>query len=438
VIDEGGLAHALVDHLARQRWFNRSSSAEGVQVARQEVLVGSWPGMARIELDHRGVRYQLVVGWRRVDECGVADVGEAAAIGIVDVGGEPAFCYDALVDGDLALALGAIVVPDEHLECARRITAEQTNTSLVYDERLIFKVFRRLYGANPDVEVTTALAAAGFDRVPAPAAVWRSGDDDLGLMQRFLPGATDGWALALTSVRDLVGAGVGTDPAEAGADFGAEAARLGQLTAGMHQAMASAFGTAPGDAQAWADMVASRMRAVVHPQIDPAAVDAIVDRLRHVTDVGASVRVHGDFHLGQVLFTDAGWYVSDFEGEPLRPTEERRRPTSPLRDVAGMLRSFDYAAHAVVMENANDDDAVALAQSWEQRNRAKFLEAYESTMAGTPLLPSDPESRRTVLAAFELDKALYEVAYEQAHRPDWLPIPLAGVRRLLGSSVVSA
>jgi trehalose synthase-fused probable maltokinase len=217
--------------------------------------------------------------------------------------------------------------------------------------------------------------------------------------------------------------------------------------------MAETFGAEPGDLQAWADAVAVRVASVHHPDVDREAIEAILARMRSLPSAGSSIRIHGDYHLGQVMRTDDGWYVLDFEGEPTRPVAERRQPSSPLRDVAGMLRSMDYAAAVGVREHGASGPttgeldlaslasmgtaeavpaptAEELAGAWEQRNREAFLTAYLARLEGSPLLPADLASTRALLALFELDKAIYEVAYEQAHRPEWVQIPLAAVRRL--------
>jgi maltokinase len=141
--------------------------------------------------------------------------------------------------------------------------------------------------------------------------------------------------------------------------------------------------------------------------------------------------VHGDYHLGQVLRTDAGWYVLDFEGEPARPLEERRRPTSALKDVAGMLRSFHYAS-AVARTERDAEELDELAAAWEERNREAFLRGYLRAAGPGGVLPPDPDCVGAVMAAFELEKAVYELGYERAYRPDWEAIPLAALRRLTG------
>ena len=218
-----------------------------------------------------------------------------------------------------------------------------------------------------------------------------------------------------------------TDPGEAGGDFSAEAERLGVVTAEMHLALAEAFGQERGDVDAWVGGAAARVDQVEASDIDPGATRRVLDELRAVRDPGASIRVHGDYHLGQVMRTDTGWFVIDFEGEPLRPLEERRRPSSPLRDVAGMLRSFHYAS-IVALE---DRDDVGVAASWEDRNRRAFLDGYLAEAKKGSILPGDESSLEAVLAAFEVEKAAYELLYEQAHRPHWARIPRSALRRLV-------
>jgi maltokinase len=334
----------------------------------------------------------------------------------------------------------------------RPLGAEQSNTSLVYDDAMILKVFRRLTeGHNPEVEVIETLAKVGFSSVPEPLASWRKGDFDLAFLQRFLAGATDGWNIALTSLRELfaeytivaapppgdaLGAGAAapleaTDLAEARGDFAGEAERIGDVTAEMHQALARGFGTHKVTGDDYAKVMEEQLEQVLGPG-DAALADGarrIINRLRDIPDPGPALRVHGDYHLAQVLRTDAGWFVLDFEGEPARPLEERTRPSSPLKDVAGMLRSLSYAP--AVALSYQEDDLSSLGRAWEARNREAFMAGYlRKAVEAEPILPTDPAVRSAVLAAFELDKALYEVAYERANRPDWAHIPLGAVRRL--------
>ena len=412
----------LADHVGRQRWYGGAPDDE-VSVLDAQMLQRPWPGLLRVVFESpKHERYQTFLG---LLEPGSSVDGP---VGVLHVPEGDAVCVDALVDPELALTLLRHITPDEEATTARPIGTEQSNTSIVYDERLILKVFRRLVGMNPEVEMIRGLAGAGFAHVAPPVAVWQDGGDDLALLQPFLVGGLEGWALALSSLRVLLTDG--GDPAASGADFAPEARRLGEVTADMHLALADAFGVAAGDAAEWLEAIAARVRSVAAAGVDADAVEARLRAAARPGDAGGSIRVHGDYHLGQVMRTDEGWFVLDFEGEPTRPIEERRHPSSPLRDVAGMLRSLSYAAAVAVRERGTDDGG-DLADQWEERNREAFIAAYLGGMAGSPLLPADPTVTLALLGAFELDKAVYEVAYEAAHRPDWVEIPLAAVRRLV-------
>jgi maltokinase len=311
-----------------------------------------------------------------------------------------------------AYALLHLIAPKESTSSVRHLAAEQSNTSFVFDERILLKLFRKVTdGANPDVDVPQALRRVGFVHVPDVLARWQRDGRDLAILQPFLAGATDGWTLALTSLRQLFAEG--TDPEAAGGDFAPDACRLGAITAEMHIALAAAFGTERVDATLMAKTVAG---------------GELEAKLAHLEDAGALLRVHGDYHLGQVMRTDESWFVCDFEGEPARTELERLAPNSPLKDVAGMVRSFDYAAAVAAREQ--DADVHELARAWERHNRVEFLESYWETIAGHDLVPRNHADAVALMEAFELEKALYEVDYERAHRPSWAEIPEAAVARL--------
>ena len=244
--------------------------------------------------------------------------------------------------------------------------------------------------------MTEALARTGFSHIALPLVRWQRDGHDLAFGQQYLAGGTDGWALALTSLRDFYGAAPEdnpTTPAMSGGDFAAEASRLGQMTADMHLAMAEAFGTSPSEASAthWPAFIASIDERVLRlgPELARSA-RPLLARLGEVRDPGPAVRAHGDYHLGQVMRSDNGWYVLDFEGEPNRPLEERQRPTSVLKDVAGMLRSLQYASRFALRERAENDPALLeqLARAWEDRNGAAFLRGYYETKGIEDLLPA--------------------------------------------------
>ena len=426
-VDEAALEECLAAHLPSQRWFG-ASNVKGIE--RVEVLREELPALVQVIVrGDDGDRYQVVLGLRDPSDVPDFFVGNSGAVlGALECG-SPYTAYDATVDPELAIALLRKVLPGEEVAKSRPLGAEQSNTSLVFDERLVMKVFRRLpEGPNPDVEVARALAEHGFEHVIAPVGEWRDAGGDYGVVNELLVGAFDGWHLAQTSLRDLYDRR--EPPAEAAGDFGFEAERLGRVIAELHVAMAEAFGTTDADVTSWvADMEAQASRVDVDQRV--------LDVYRAVRDVepGPALRIHGDLHLGQTLRTDTGWYVLDFEGEPARPIEERRRPSSPLRDVAGMLRSFHYAAQVVLREHGKVDDPelVELAEAWERHNAERFLAGYEGYGEVDRVLPP-PDARHVVRRAFELDKAVYEVGYELGHRPDWVEIPRSAVDRLLEMS----
>ena len=426
-IDAAALEKLLPEYLPRQRWFPGTGAAADAAVVKVREVA---PGLTWALAEAGGAAYQLVVGTRPATEPPpFIQAHEASVLGTTD----GLLVYDAVLDPELALSILPLVAPGETATHVRPAGAEQSNTSLVYDNRLILKLFRRLArGANPDVEVTTALAAAGFENTPAPVGVWQEDGYDLAICQHFLAEASEGWSLALTSLRDFYGADC-EDPAECGGDFGPEAERLGETTARMHVAMAAAFGRSPGDAAAWAALVEAQVGRLSAGDVPADAAARFVDRLRTVADAGAAVRVHGDYHLGQVLRTDTGWFVLDFEGEPARPLAERTAPSSPLKDVAGMLRSFHYASQVALMERAeaNQERFAPRADAWERRQRDSFLAGYLREAGSSGLLPGDTDSLDAVLSAFEFDKAVYELLYERGHRPDWERVPVAALRRLL-------
>jgi maltokinase len=261
---------------------------------------------------------------------------------------------------------------------------------------------------------------------------------DLMFAQQFLVGASEGWALALTSLRDFYSASSDV-PAESGGDFSSEAGRLGRVTARMHLALASVYGVdrSPSAGDTWRRLVDDIERRLAPLLVEAGEVRtdqarAVIDRLRAVRDPGPAIRVHGDFHLGQVMRTDTGWYVLDFEGEPARALDDRQRAASPLKDVTGMLRSLQYASRFALRERT-DGEMERLgdrAERWEAHNREAFLLGYDATPDIDELLP-DATAAQAVSAAYELDKALYEIGYERAYRPDWADIPTDAVLRIL-------
>jgi trehalose synthase-fused probable maltokinase len=331
----------------------------------------------------------------------------------------------------------------QELREARAIDAEQSNTSIVFDEELILKVFRRLEaGINPELELLRFLTERGFENI-AQLAGWysysgRPMDATLGILQRFVAGGRDGWDLAL----DTMPKGEGSNA------FLRNLHRLGEVTGEMH----TLLGSDPADPNFCPEQPSAESLGMLTATIDDdiesiflelsddnedlapirGRGEEVRERLRlwtHVGSIGRVIRHHGDFHLGQTLWTGEDWVVLDFEGEPARSLPERRRKRSPLRDVAGMLRSFAYAASATSLLRAVDPPA-----EWEVRARTEFLDGYRSTIDPT-LVPAGSAMDR-LLAVFELEKAVYELRYELNNRPDWVKIPVAGILRMLEEELV--
>jgi trehalose synthase-fused probable maltokinase len=323
------------------------------------------------------------------------------------------------------------------LTSARVITAEQSNTSIVFDDELILKVFRRLEaGVNPELELLRFLTERNFPNI-AQLAGWyaylgRPMDATLGVLQEYVRNGADGWELALDELE--------TSPEK----FLSRLRRLGQVTGHMHTALGSDssdpnFAPEEPSVEALALLTATVeeeiSRIFVELPEDIEALDPIRGRgeevreslalLSHAGSFGRIIRHHGDFHLGQTLFADDDWVILDFEGEPARSLPERRRKRSPLRDVAGMLRSFAYAVSAVEILRGTPAP-----EGWEDRAREEFLTGYLETVDGT-LLPAGEAAVERLLTVFELEKAVYELRYELNNRPDWIHIPVAGILRML-------
>jgi len=429
------LVMLLPDFLARQRWYAGDGAPSSVEIVDGELLAQGPPGLCWLLAAVPGddAAYQVPVGLRPLDQIESWLEGKGRSlIGDVESDDGPLLAYDALIDPDLIPILYEQVAPGTASDLtARALNVEMSNTSVIVGEEAVLKVFRRVHdGPNPDAEVVEALAKAGFESTPVPLGTWRRGGRDLAVSRAFLTGSADGWSLALTSLRDLYDRRC--PPEECGGDFGPDAERLGGLVAQLHLALAEAFGDEPGDAAAWAEELANGLVDIDgHPLLEDAA--RRYASAATLADAGRGIRIHGDLHLGQLLRNDDGWYVLDFEGEPRIPIERRRRTSSPLRDVAGMLRSFHYASQAALLERHEpaDDEMQALAVAWEDRVASAFLGGYLNEPGIDALVPEDDGDLHSLLSAFELGKAIYEVGYEREHRPEWLPIPDAAVTRLL-------
>jgi maltokinase len=431
------LGSTLLRWLVGQRFFRtKGREATTLATVRSSVVIEGDPALvhAMVSVDG-GDPYQLLFGIRdhAPDHLG------HAVIGVLD----GRTVYDAPQDPDLMATLLDLLLSRESVaglrfEAVQRVEpgarprpmgVEQSNTSLVYGQGVL-KLYRQPeQGRNRDVDLHRALV--GNTHIAAPLGVLTDERGPtpvvLGFMQRFLPDAVEGWAMATASVRDLLAEG-DLHADEVGGDFAGEAGRLGAAVAEVHAALAAATDSrlvGPEELSAEVDAMHARLDVVLSEVPTLAAEEAVLraafDDVRGMTTPVSIHQIHGDLHLGQVLRTTAGWVLIDFEGEPGATPEQRTVPRSPLRDVAGMLRSFDYAAFHLLPSD-DDRQRAARATEWSDRNRAAFCAGYAE-------VGEDPREHAVLLRALELDKAVYEVRYEHHNRPDWAAIPMAAIQR---------
>lgn len=429
--------HELARFLAERRWFGaKDRTVAAATLADQAPLPEADATLACVHVqfaDGDHADYQLPLARAPADP-GAAALGDHAdalavpafrqRIARAFAGGESFTGHECRWSFEPLADLSDLADAPTHLA-----DADQSNSSILYGERAILKFYRRLEpGENPDVELGKYLAAAKFTGTPAILGVARLHDEGgtsvTAMLQTFVPGAIDGWSHVLARLR-------------AGADLTADLTALGGLTRELHDVLAAsddpAFAPEPtleDDLTRWRLAAAAQARAALttlgeRQHALPASVlPEVAHALAHVGSqianlpapasadgLGPRTRHHGDYHLGQLLRTQTGWQILDFEGEPARPLAERRMKHHPLRDVAGMLRSFAYAAAVATP----DDPAKA-----ERSMRAAFLAGYD------PTLPADPH-RAALLALFVAEKRYYELAYELGHRPAWVWIPLTGL-----------
>ena len=453
-----GLLPLVAAWLPQQRWFGgKGRPIAGTDLRSIGSLGQTLLCVATVRYaDGESEAYQVPLVLREAP----SEALDHASLGSIEVDGATRWVYDALHDKDVtggwlagireesaheAVSFHRTAEPQEIPvdEPSLVLTGEQSNTSLVYSDVAILKVFRRLApGVNPDIEILHVLSergAANIARLFGYVTAEIDGEEyALAMLQEFLTTATDGWDLAKISVRDLMAEG-DLHAEEAGGDFAGEAERLGSAVATIHSDLALAFGTTPAGSEnlrGRADDMRARLDAAaeVVPQLADLApaLHTLFDAFAGVVSNLAVQRIHGDLHLAQALRTVRRWVIIDFEGEPAAGLELRRRPDSPLRDIAGMLRSFDYAARHRLLETGVDPAAnpqlAYRADEWATRNRTAFLDGYSA--AAAEIGGINPRTYPIALRAFEADKAVYEAVYEARHRPNWLPIPLASLVRL--------
>lgn len=439
------LTPSLREWLPRQRWFARKDQVvDAVELQSSVWLIDGDPGvihaLVNVRQQSASETYQLLIGVssdpsEHIDLIG--RVGERDGIAAFDAATEPALASKVLdFFAERADRNGVVFTlePGAELETGlrgRTVSAEQSNTSLIFGDMYIFKLYRRPHsGVQRDVELHRILNEAGCKHIATPVGTMHADNMVLGFLQQYLPDATDGWAAATASVRDLIAEG-DLYASEVGGDFAGEAHRLGRAVAAVH----TDFAHAAGSNWASPDQVAEMVRSM-HARLDKVltqvpevaehehTIRAAYDEL---TSVPLTLQlIHGDLHLGQVLRTTTRWVLIDFEGEPAATLEDRMALGSPLRDVAGMLRSFDYAAHHLLVgedEERGGHQREVRAAEWVARNCAALCDGYAKTGV-------DPREHDAALRAFELDKVVYEAAYEKLNRPGWVQIPLAALARL--------
>jgi maltose alpha-D-glucosyltransferase/alpha-amylase len=338
--------------------------------------------------------------------------------------------------------------------------AEQSNTSIIFGDQYILKLFRKIEeGTNPDVEIGMFLTEHGFAHTPAVLGMVEYSSQkghvySAGILQQFVRNKGDAWKYTLESLDYYFSRGE-----KSADDYLRSAALLGQRTAEMHNVLASGYGNPDFEPEPFtrdageqlfkdilsqADIAFETLRRKQATLSGPAAElgtrllhleHRVTERFSVLRDQkidAARIRFHGDYHLGQVLWTGSDFMIIDFEGEPARPLSERRAKGIAMRDVAGMLRSFQYAAYAALFEQRSGaKDVEAWADTWNESVSNEYLNTYLRTAEGSVFLPQDRQQQRVLLDAFILHKALYEVAYELNNRPDWVRIPLRGILSLV-------
>lgn len=443
-------SEALLAWLPRQRWF--ATKTRRVADVEIEDAVDLGPGtllIAAVTLED-GARHRYAVPVAQGPDLGT----------VADALDDPAFCRALLAlmargDGVAGRrgeirgvpAAGVSLAPAVDLP-ARRLGGEQSNTSVVFGDRLIMKHFRRLAdGPHPEEEMARFLTErARFPHTPRLVGhleYRRPGArTTLAVVQELVTGARDGWQWML----EALGGAFAEARREAGPPTAARVRalaaptlaaleRLGAVTAALHWALASepaepAFApepVTPADLTQWARDVSAQLEAA-RRVLGAQRIPGDLDVRSGLDGLGGSqkIRHHGDLHLGQTLYRpDRGEFVIiDFEGEPIRPLAERRRKHSPLRDVAGVLRSIDYAAAA-----AAPAGLAPWAAAWQEEAARAFAAAYRAAARGARFVPEPDAAFARAVAEFELEKAAYEVVYEANHRPDWLAIPTGGLLR---------
>jgi maltokinase len=439
-----------------QRWYaSKARSVAGIEIVESIPLREDPPLLLALVQTRFATgtheTYQLPIALRSPDGDGVPrgdSIAHAADWTVYDALAEPTQAVELLrrieagdeittADGQFSFHQFEAAEPQLSPDTVVRLMGvEQSNSSIVFDDTVVLKVFRKLEpGVNPELEVLRFLTWRGFPNI-APLHGWYDYEgtafaSTLGVAQEFLPDAVGGWELALDELWS------------APEMFLERLGSLGTVTAQLHTCLASdatdpAFSPEEPSQEALSLLTATIDEDIERiflrlPDDDRLAPIAgrgqdVRERLATRAQIGVSgrvIRTHGDYHLGQTLLTPRGWVIIDFEGEPARPLPERRQKRSPLRDVASMLRSFAYVSSALELLRSRHAPA-----DFEQRARERFLEHYFAAVDPT-LMPGGEAVIANLLSIYELEKAIYELRYELNNRPDWISIPVAAIGRIL-------
>jgi trehalose synthase-fused probable maltokinase len=436
----------IIRFIERQRWFgSKGHSITGIGLA-ESLIVSTRPALVLVLVEVRlGAEppelYQMLLNVAvatafAADRQIVTSTDEAAVTEAFD---DPAFIRlissgeeSTLIGSSGEVTFSSVSNLASAATSVRRLDGEQSNSSVVVDEQLFVKLYRRIEaGVNPELEMLLFLCERGFRHVPLLAGWYGYRGKELrttlGISQRFLPGAIDGWALGLAEIEDDA------------AGFLERVERLGDVVGAMHTVLAADHDDPDFAPEESTSETMSLLAATLEDRVEQLAssipeggAEGLRDLARAVMQLpppGLLIRCHGDLHLGQVVWTDDDWVILDFEGEPARSLTHRRQKAHPLRDVAGILRSFSYLDAALQMQQKQ-----ASIPGWEREARSIFLAAYRNRVHDARLLPDEIGTQEQLIATFELEKVLYELEYELQHRPDWTPVPLAGIGRLLEES----
>jgi len=402
------------------------TSPDGVRLVDAEVLVPGRPGIVDVVAYAGGRVVHAPLGLRAPQDDVRFTGDDDPVVGVLEDDDGTAVVFDVMRDVDLAALLLRIVSGHEvEPSLVRPLRENPSSITLAMADAVAFTVFHEvLEGPRPDLELLLALEEVGFNHLAAPLAVWRRGGRDLGVVQEYLAGASSGYALALTSVRDLYASG--GPPELAGGDFGAEAHRLGTMTARMHLGLDKAFGRRPGDTRQWALDIRAALEAIAPDELERPDVEELLEKLAGLEVAFQTIRTHGDFHLGRTVRTEQGWYVADFRpGGRLRTaktavdvpnTGDDASYRSPLADVADMMWSFGHVANVAAAERdpTGREGLDELADAWEARNRRAFLAGYLGVPGISGLVAPQREALAVVTSSFELLRAEVELARRAA------------------------